>query len=62
MRGGEILARVVANRYRADLAAAGLGSGCHAFAVALPEGPGEIMIRRALDGAVLPLAETALAA
>ena len=56
MRGGEILARVVANRYRADLRAAGLGSGCHGFVVALPEADGEITLRRALDGAVLQMA------
>jgi hypothetical protein len=63
MRGGEILLRVAANRYRADLCAAGLGSGCHGFVLALPEGgAGEIIVRRALDGAVLPMAETALAA
>ena len=62
MRGGEILARVVANRYRADLRAAGWGSGCHGFAVALPEGAGEITLRRALDGAVLALADKAQAA
>lgn len=63
MRGGEILARVVANRYRADLRVRGLGKGCHGFAVALPEGfAGEIMVRRALDGAVLALVEAAQAA
>lgn len=62
MRGGEILARVVANRYRADLRAAGDGRFCHGFAVALPEGGAEIVVRRALDGLVLPMAGAALAA
>ena len=56
MAGGEILARVPANRYRADLRAAGHGNGCYGFAVVLPEGAGAITVRRALDGAVLPLA------
>lgn len=54
MRGGEILARVVANRYRAELRAAGDGRFCSGFVVAVPEG--DIVIRRALDGAVLPMA------
>lgn len=62
MRGGEILARVVANRYRADLRAAGLGSGCHGFAFALPDGGGEITLRRAVDGCILPRVAGALAA
>ena len=63
MRGGEILVRVVANRYRPDFYARGLGSGCHGFVLLLPEGEqGEITVRRALDGAVLPMAGAALAA
>lgn len=54
MAGGEILARVVANRYRMDLRIAGIGKGCHGFAVALPAGVREdITIRRASDGAPL---------
>ncbi len=54
MAGGEILARIVANRYRADLRIAGIGKGCHGFAVALPAGVrGNITLRRASDGAVL---------
>ncbi len=54
MAGGEILARVVANRYRADLRVAGIGQGCHGFAVALPAGVrGEMTVRRASDGALL---------
>lgn len=62
MRGGEILAKLVANRYRADVRAAGLGSGCHGFTLALPSLVGEITVRRALDGAVLALTDEALAA
>lgn len=63
MRGGEILARVVANRYRADVREAGFGSGCHGFTVALPGVDlGAITVRRALDGAELPLGGAALAA
>lgn len=54
MAGGEILARVVANIYRADLRAAGMGKGCYGFAVALPAGKsGEVMVRGAYDGMVL---------
>lgn len=54
MAGAEILARLVANGYRADLRAAGIGNGCHGFAVALPAGvKGEITVRRASDGALL---------
>ena len=54
MVGGEILARVVANTYRTDLRAAGIGKGCYGFATALPDGVrGEISVRRASDGALL---------
>ncbi|MDE2240109.1 MAG: Hint domain-containing protein, partial [Rhodospirillales bacterium] len=54
MAGGEILARLVANIYRTDLRAAGIGKGCCGFAVKLPEGiKGEISVRRASDGALL---------
>lgn len=57
MAGGEILARVVANLYREDLRAAGIGKGCHGFAVALPaRTTGEISVRRASDGALLRIA------
>jgi hypothetical protein len=43
---------VLANAYRADLREAGLGSGCHGFAVPLP-GP-LLTLRRVQDGAALP--------
>jgi hypothetical protein len=56
---GEVAATVLANRHRADLEAAGLGSGRHAFSVALPLTLGaQVQVRRALDGAVLPQADS----
>ncbi len=52
LAGGEVVARVLANGYRADVRAAGFGSGCCGFAVALPAGVrGTISVCRALDGA-----------
>jgi len=46
--------RVLANRYRGDLRAAGLGSGNHGFELDLPEGmEGAIEVRRATDQAML---------
>jgi hypothetical protein len=51
--GGVVVARFVANRYRADLRAAGLGSGCHAFELDMPPLSGPFTLRRARDGAVL---------
>ncbi len=59
---GRRVARVLANDYRADLRAAGLGSGCHAFEIRLPPnlaGPAEV--RRSADHAPLPLTDAALA-
>ncbi len=54
MAGGEILARAVANTYRADLRAARIGKGCCGFAVALPARVSEeIVVRRASDGSLL---------
>jgi len=54
LAGGRRIARVLANQYRADLRKAGLGSGCHAFEVALPQELGlPITVRRAQDGAEL---------
>ena len=52
---GRLIGRTLANRYRADLKKAGLGSGRHAFvfrpvAGALPS-PATIEVRRSLDGA-----------
>jgi len=60
--GGVRIARVLANRFRADLRAAGLGSGCHGFEVLLPAGiAGPIDVMRSSDRAVLPLTAKALA-
>ena len=57
---GRRAGRVLANAYRADLRAAGLGSGCHGFGFHLPQGvSGEISVHRAADGAVLALTEKA---
>ena len=45
---------VLANRYRADLRKAGVGSGCHAFAIDLPAGlDGDISVRRVTDQAIV---------
>jgi hypothetical protein len=57
---GTRVARVLANSYRADLRDACLGTGCHGFRVALPDGlNGRLEICRASDGAELPWTETA---
>jgi hypothetical protein len=45
---------LLANAYRADLRQANLGSGCHAFAIELPDGAmGAVSVRRVTDGAHL---------
>jgi hypothetical protein len=53
--GGELIGQTLANRYREDLEAAGLGSGRHGFSFAVPDGlmllPGTVEVRRSLDGA-----------
>jgi glycosyltransferase involved in cell wall biosynthesis len=56
---GEIVARVLANRYRRDLEAKGLGSGHHGFELVLPRPLSslieqEIHVTREADGAELP--------
>jgi hypothetical protein len=51
--GGQMLLRFLANRFRADLRRAELGSGCHAFELALPKLAGPFTLRRMADGAVL---------
>jgi hypothetical protein len=57
--GGRLIGQVLANRYREDLARAGLGSGNHSYAFAMPAGlaftPDAIEVRRSLDGAALEL-------
>jgi hypothetical protein len=50
---GIVAAEVLANRHRNDLAAAGLGSGRHAFRIPLPHPARRIEVRRAADGALL---------
>ena len=52
---GEVVARVIANAYRRDLEDAGLGSGRHAFSLALDiPAPHSIEVRRVNDHAPLP--------
>jgi Hint domain len=58
---GVVVGRVPANRYRADLAAAGYGLGRHGFAFA-PAGGHVIAVRRACDGAELAQSPRRLAA
>jgi hypothetical protein len=54
--------RALANQYREDLQALGIGSGNHAFDVALPErASGQVEIRRTIDQAPLPLTDDAAA-
>ena len=54
LAGGRRIGRVLANEYRADLRAAGLGSGCHAFCfVPGAEVEGVIEVRRSVDQEVL---------
>jgi len=57
--GGELIGRVLANRYREDLESAGRGSGYHSFAFMPPPGLAftseEIDVRRSLDGVTLEL-------
>jgi hypothetical protein len=55
---GEVIARVLANRYRADLATAGIGRGFHSFDLAIPGGLSPltrhvIAVRTAAEGAML---------
>jgi len=60
--GGVRILRALANGYRKDLAAAGLGSGNHAFSVELPEPASEpVEVRRTFDQVLLPLTDAALA-
>ncbi|MDE2335167.1 MAG: hypothetical protein KGK10_11585, partial [Rhodospirillales bacterium] len=53
---GELVARVLANAYREDVAAAGHGEGRHGFALRLPRlAPGTVVeVLREPDGAALP--------
>jgi type VI protein secretion system component Hcp len=55
--GGRLIGRTLANRYREDLAQAGLGSGRHGFEFTPPAGlafaPHAVEVCRSLDGAAL---------
>ena len=52
--GGQPVLSLMANAYRADLHDAGLGTGCHAFDIALSEGlSGPVSIRRITTGELL---------
>jgi hypothetical protein len=57
--GGQLIGRVLANRYREDLEQAGLGSGRHSFEFTPPAGlafaPDAVEVRRSLDGVALEL-------
>jgi len=57
--GRKLIGQTLANLYRADLEAGGLGSGRHSFSFAVPDGlillPGTVEVRRSLDGAALPV-------
>jgi hypothetical protein len=54
---GRLIGRTLANRYRDDLAHAGIGSGRHSFEFAPPPelafAPSAIEVRRSSDGALL---------
>ena len=56
--GGQLIGQVLANRYRKDLEQANLGSGCHGFRFAVPDGvtftPDSVAVKRSLDGEALP--------
>lgn len=61
---GVAVREVVADGFRADLVAAGLGSGRHSFRVRLPRGTDarRVEVCRMSDGALLPVAAERLAA
>ncbi len=64
---GMPVARGLANRFRPDLAEAGIGQGWHAFRIVLPRAldpakPHRISVRREADGAELPGSPMLLAA
>ena len=63
---GQQVAQVLANAFRADLLAAGIGDGQHGFDIRLPQGgagtAGTVEVRRSSDGAMLGAAASLLAA
>jgi O-antigen biosynthesis protein len=64
--GGRLIAQTLANRYRADLERAGLGTGRHGFELALSAGlafaPETVEVRRSSDGELLILSAEAATA
>jgi uncharacterized repeat protein (TIGR03803 family) len=60
---GRLIGQTLANRYRADLERTGLGTGRHGFRFDPPAGvnirPETLEVRRSLDGAALPITESA---
>jgi hypothetical protein len=62
LRGNCLIGRVLANLYRADVLAAGYGSGYQGFEFMLPADgvAGEIELRRSVDGAKLKPAAMAV--
>jgi hypothetical protein len=63
---GQLMGQALANGYREDLREAGLGSGRHGFSFVPRPGcrftPQDVIVRRALDGAVLPMTAEARSA
>jgi len=61
LRGNRLIGRVLANLYRADVLAAGYGSGYQGFDFMLPADglAGKIELQRSVDGAKLKPAERA---
>jgi len=62
---GAVVARIVADRFRPDLKAAGIGDGCHAFFFRLPDRLSAdvshtIEVRREIDWTLLPGAPVTL--
>jgi hypothetical protein len=57
LANGQLIGQVLANRHRADLEQAGIGSGFHAFEFILPTGIdlATAEVRRSLDGVALQL-------
>jgi hypothetical protein len=60
---GQLIGQVLANRYRADLETAGLGSGRHGFEFIPPRelrlSANTVEVRRSLDGKLLPVPRAA---
>jgi hypothetical protein len=60
---GGLIGQTLANRFRVDLAHAGLGSGKHGFSFALPDGlllcAHAVEVRRSMDQTLLPFSNQA---